>query len=150
MDTDGNVYANSFRSASDELAKSMPVSQQVELGDVVVVDRANRGWLKIAETAADPAVVGVISSEPGVLLGGKKDSAARKDSTKAPVALSGIVKCKVDASYGPIQVGDLLTTSPTTGFAMKAQNAAPGTILGKALDSLDSGTGLIEILIMHQ
>jgi hypothetical protein len=143
-DAEGNFYATSFRSASDELAKSMPVVQQVTLGDVVVVDRVNHGWLKLADMPADPGVVGVISAAPGVLLG------AEKDSAKAPVALSGIVKCKVDANHGAIQVGDLLTTSSTPGYAMRAERAAPGTIIGKALEPLDAGTGLIEILIMHQ
>lgn len=143
-DAEGNLYATSFRSASDEVAKSMPVVQQVSLGDVVVVDRTNRGWLKLADVPADPGVVGVIAAAPGVLLG------AEKDSAKAPVALSGIVKCKVDANQGAIQVGDLLTTSSTQGYAMHSDQAKPGTIIGKALESLDSGTGLIEILIMHQ
>jgi hypothetical protein len=143
-DAEGNFYATSFRSSSDEVAKSMPVIQQAALGDVVVVDRGNRGWLKLADLPSDPGVVGVISSAPGVLLG------AEKGSAKAPVALSGIVKCKVDASYGAINVGDLLTTSSTLGYAMRAQQAVPGTVIGKALESLDAGTGLIEILIMHQ
>lgn len=143
-DAEGNFYATSFRSASDEVAKSMPVVQQVTLGDVVVVDRMNHGWLKLADMPADPGVVGVIAAAPGVLLG------AEKDSAKAPVALSGIVKCKVDANQGAIQVGDLLTTSSTQGYAMRNDRAKPGTIIGKALESLDSGTGLIEILIMHQ
>jgi len=143
-DAEGNLYATSFRSSSAEVAKSMPVIQQATLGDVVVVDRGNRGWLKLADMPGDPGVVGVISSAPGVLLG------AEKDSAKAPVALSGIVKCKVDASYGAINVGDLLTTSSTLGYAMRSQQAIPGTVIGKALESLDAGTGLIEILIMHQ
>jgi hypothetical protein len=86
----------------------------------------------------------VISASPGVLLG------AEKDSAKAPVAISGIVKCKVDANQGAIRIGDLLTTSSTQGYAMRSDQATPGTIIGKALESLDSGTGLIEILIMHQ
>lgn len=143
-DAEGNFYATSFRSASDEVAMSMAVVQQVTLGDLVVVDRTNHGWLKLADIPADPGVVGVISAAPGVLLG------AEKDSSKAPVALSGIVKCKVDANQGAIQVGDLLTTSSTQGYAMRNDQAKPGTIIGKALESLDSGIGLIEILIMHQ
>ncbi len=40
----------------------------------------------------------------------------------ASVALAGTVTCKADASYGAIQVGDLLTTSPTPGHAMRAQS----------------------------
>ena len=66
----------------------------------------------------------------------------------APVAMSGVVRCKTDASYAPIGVGDLLTTSPTPGHAMRASSATPGTILGKALESLDNGIGSIRVLVM--
>ncbi len=66
----------------------------------------------------------------------------------APVAMSGIVRCKVDAGYGAVAVGDLLTTSPTPGHAMRAEAATPGTILGKALQSLDHGTGTLRVLVM--
>ncbi len=67
---------------------------------------------------------------------------------RVPVAFSGIVQCKADASAGPIAVGDLLTTSPTPGHAMRASNPAPGTVVGKALEPLASGTGLIKVLVM--
>jgi hypothetical protein len=55
-----------------------------------------------------------------------------------PIALMGKVLCKVDATQAPINVGDLLTTSPTAGHAMKADNPekAFGTVIGKALSSL--------------
>ena len=56
--------------------------------------------------------------------------------------------CKVDAGYGAIRVGDLLTTSPTRGHAMRTSNPLPGTILGKALEPLDGGTGMIKVLEM--
>lgn len=74
---------------------------------------------------------------------------ATGEEIRAPVAFSGIVPCKADASHGSIQVGDLLTTSPTPGHAMRAGGApATGTILGKALEPLDQGTGLIKVLVM--
>ena len=66
----------------------------------------------------------------------------------APVAFSGIVRCKVDAGYGSVETGDLLTTSPTPGHAMRSDDPTPGTILGKALEPLDVGTGLIRVLVM--
>ena len=69
-------------------------------------------------------------------------------SIKQPVALSGMALCKVDAGYGSIMPGDLLTTSPTAGHAMRADDPPPGTILGKALEPLDTGTGLIKVLVM--
>ena len=57
---------------------------------------------------------------------------------------------KVDATYGAIQAGDLLTTSPTPGYAMKATNPQIGTILGKALEPLEDGQGLIKVFITLQ
>jgi hypothetical protein len=69
-----------------------------------------------------------------------------------PVALMGKVFCKVDAQYSPIEVGDLLTTSPTLGHAMKAGDPlkAFGAVLGKALQSLKEGTGMIPVLVALQ
>ena len=69
-----------------------------------------------------------------------------------PLALVGRVPCKVDATYGPIAVGDLLTTSPTPGHAMRCDDrlACLGAILGKALEPLDTGTGVILVLVTLQ
>jgi hypothetical protein len=66
--------------------------------------------------------------------------------------LAGTAYCKVDATYGGIQVGDLLTTSPTPGYAMKVTDAsrAFGAVLGKALRPLASGTGLVPVLVALQ
>jgi hypothetical protein len=69
-----------------------------------------------------------------------------------------VMVVKVDASYGPIQRGDLLTSSPTPGYAMKAnpvdidevQFYRPGTIIGKAMGSLSEGQGLIEVFVTLQ
>jgi hypothetical protein len=74
------------------------------------------------------------------------------------IAVAGRVPCRVDAGYGAIYPGDVLTTSPTPGHAMKAVkvNAGsvtiyePGTVLGKAMGTLESGTGVIEVLVTLQ
>ena len=47
-----------------------------------------------------------------------------------------------------MRVGDLLTTSPTPGHAMRADDPRPGTIVGKALEPLESGTGMVRVLVM--
>jgi hypothetical protein len=70
------------------------------------------------------------------------------EATHAAVALSGTVACKVDAGYGAVEAGDLLVASPTPGHAMKADDPAAGTILGKAMGELDAGTGTIKVLVM--
>jgi hypothetical protein len=56
------------------------------------------------------------------------------------------VRVKADAKYGAIKRGSLLTTSPTSGHAMLASDPKLGSIVGKALEPLASGTG--EILVM--
>jgi len=71
---------------------------------------------------------------------------------RMPLALVGRVYCKVDAGYSSVGVGDLLTTSPTPGHAMKAkdQTMAFGAVIGKALSRLDCGKGLIPVLVALQ
>ena len=112
------------------------VAESVDAGDVLVVDPTASGSLRRAATAADRRVVGVAAR-------GEETGASR-----VPVVLSGTALCKVDADYGPVAAGDLLTASPTPGHAMRAAEAAPGTIVGKALESLDAGRGMIRIVVM--
>ena len=50
---------------------------------------------------------------------------------------------------GALRAGDLLVTSATPGHAMKAgPNAPTGTVIGKALEPLESGTGMVKMLVM--
>ena len=69
-----------------------------------------------------------------------------------PVALTGRVYCWADASSGPIEPGDLLTTSNTSGHAMKVTNyiKAQGAIIGKAMTGLKQGKGLVLVLVALQ
>jgi hypothetical protein len=68
------------------------------------------------------------------------------------VTLGAYAHCKVDADIAPIEVGDLLTTSPTKGHAQKAidPSKATGAIIGKALGSLKTGKGKIPVMVMLQ
>ena len=124
-------------------------ADQVEPGTVMVLGKD--GKLEQSQKAYDKRVAGVISGagdyKPGIVLDKKQSRSGRK-----PVALLGKVFCKVDAQYGAIEVGDLLTTAPTPGHAMKAEGAikAFGCVLGKALRPLAEGQGLIPILIALQ
>ncbi len=77
---------------------------------------------------------------------------------KVLVATTGRVKVIVDARRHPIRIGDLLVTSAESGRAMKSQPVKaggtllhrPGTIIGKALESLSGGTGEILVLLSLQ
>jgi hypothetical protein len=57
-----------------------------------------------------------------------------------------------DAANGPIQPGDLLTTSSVPGHAMKVGDhaKAQGAILGKAMGSLAQGRGMVLVLVSLQ
>jgi hypothetical protein len=124
----------------------------IEPGTVMVIDPG--GGLCPSEDAYDRRVAGVVAGagdlRPGVVLGRQPGSSVA--SAGVAVALIGRVYCKVDAMYGAIDVGDLLTTSPVCGHAMKAADAARshGSVLGKALRPLANGRGLIPILVALQ
>jgi hypothetical protein len=61
------------------------------------------------------------------------------------IALVGRTPCKV---IGKIKKGDLLTTSNTPGYAIKALDPKLGSIIGKALENKDTGeAGVIEIAV---
>jgi hypothetical protein len=121
----------------------------IEPGTVVVLNQ--HGLVRPGDEAYDKKVAGVVSGagnyRPAIVLD-KQSSQA----TQLPVALIGKVCCKVDAQYSPIEVGDLLTTSPTPGHAMKARDSlkAFGAVIGKALCPLNAGQGMIPILIVLQ
>ena len=68
------------------------------------------------------------------------------------MALSGRVYCLADASNGPIEPGDLLTTSETPGHAMKVtdHDRAHGATIGKAMTGLEEGRGLVLALVALQ
>jgi hypothetical protein len=173
VDEEGNIHAKSFRSVSPDLTGNVPISEPAEAGDILAIDPVNPGMMRLCDSAADPAVVGIVAGEPGVILGGSSMNEIEKleidqeekiqvdeseetseelivefQQTHAPIALSGIVQCKVDAGYGAIQAGNLLTTSQTKGHAMRSNDHAAGTIIGKALEPMDAGTGLIKVLVM--
>jgi hypothetical protein len=121
----------------------------VEPGTVMALDE--NGALRPSDKSYDRKVAGVVSGagdlRPGLILDRQKSSEGR-----LPLALVGKVYCKVDAAYGPIEVGDLLTTSATPGRAMKASDPsrAFGAVIGKALRPFESGCGLIPILVALQ
>src|SRR5262249_31038461 len=124
-------------------------AEQVEPGTVMVIDETCA--LQQSQKPYDKRVAGVISGaggyKPGIVL-----DKQQSQQTRQPIALLGKVYCKVDAQYGAIAVGDLLTTSPTPGHGMKAADPlqAFGSAIGKALRPLQAGQGMIPILIALQ
>ncbi|WP_263418059.1 hypothetical protein [Terriglobus albidus] len=139
--TCGGDYAESVDVTGDRKA--------YEPGDVLVIDPSSPDkFLRTAEPYS-PLVAGIYSTQPG-LTGRRKG--APKTGEEVPMALVGIVPTKVSAENGPIKPGTLLVTSSTAGYAMRGtdREKLTGAIIGKAMGTLDSGKGVIEILVSLQ
>jgi hypothetical protein len=135
-----------------DYAEAFAVSgeQSVKPGMVVVIDPQQPGGLMLSTSAYDTRVAGVVAGANGLKSGVSLGSDILGGQ---PVALAGRVYCYVDASFGAVQPGDLLTTSPNPGYAMKAGDLqkAQGAILGKAMGVLAAGQrGLLLILVTLQ
>lgn len=142
----GNISAK-----YQDVAEWVPARQNLTPGTVVVLDVEHSNQVTASTQAYDTKVAGVISAQPGVILG-------ESEENKEMVATTGRVKVKVDATRSPIKVGDLLVTSEKEGVAMKSLPLdlggtpihRPGTLIGKALEPLEKGTGEILVLLSLQ
>ncbi len=125
--------------------------QPIVPGDVVVIDDTNPGQLKLTDRPYDGRVAGVVSGGNGIHPGIQMQQQGLLDGGKN-VALTGRVYVQADTENGPIHPGDLLTTSSTPGRAMKVTDhgRAQGAILGKAMSSLDDGSGMVLVLVTLQ
>lgn len=124
-------------------------STKIDAGSVLIIDAENPGKLALSTKPYDSKVAGIVAGAKGqgsgVRLGG--------DEFDYDVALAGRVYCNVDATEAAVQPGDLLTTSATPGYAMKAADymRAQGAILGKAMEKLEKGEkGQILVLVTLQ
>ena len=241
LDQDGDfgIAGSLFENNAFDLAEAFwKGDAAIEAGDVVSVSSLAANAVELADSEADPAVIGVASTDPGIIMGGGAfslehlaevwgdevagifeseradletealagrpdlvelasalesfdgfvarlhgDGALGKAASKPEdlerlrseygkqldrlgqelesaalevffqtrfvrLALAGRVPVKVDADYGAIRAGDLLVASPTPGHAMRADDPAPGTVIGKALEPLGGGTGRVTMLVM--
>ncbi|HEX8845801.1 MAG TPA: hypothetical protein VF791_14205 [Pyrinomonadaceae bacterium] len=143
---DGNITAK-----YQDVAEWVPAARALPAGTVVTLNPDQSNQVMASGQAYDTRVAGVVSERPGLALG-----EAGKD--KALVATTGRVKVKVDATRSPIRIGDLLVTSDREGVAMKSEPVdvggvklhRPGTLIGKALEPLEKGTGEILVLLSLQ
>jgi hypothetical protein len=119
---------------------------------VVSIDPDNPAKLIVSNKAYDRTVAGVISGAGGVKPGMLMSQTGSSADGQHPVALTGRVYCQVDASFGAIRPGDLITTSQTPGHGMKVtdHSHANGAILGKAMTGLKEGRGLVLVLVSLQ
>lgn len=104
-------------------------------------------------TASDAAaVIGIVDQHfiPEAQDSMYEDAAIAPGEYLTLVTLGAYKAIQVDAAYGAIQPGDLLVASPHAGYAMRADSLSSGTIVGKALGELQSGTGTIAVMVTLQ
>lgn len=155
-DGDGRIITDELQiTGGSDLSEQFDIQgteDAVRAGMLVSIDPKRPGKLMVTKNAYDNKVAGVISGAGGVKPGmmmGQDGSEANGDY---PVALTGRVYCWADASTGSIEPGDMLTTSSTPGHAMKAtdRERSYGTVIGKAMTSLEKGKGLVLVLVSLQ
>jgi hypothetical protein len=151
---DGTTQSTAYTGVTcgGDYAESVDVTgnrKRYEPGDVMVVDTSAPGKFLKASQPYSTLVAGIYSTRPGTT--GRRQLTP-KSPDEVPMAMMGIVPTKVTTENGPIRVGDLLVASSTPGHAMKGtdRNLLTGAVIGKALASLDSGSGVIEVLVTLQ
>lgn len=147
----GTVSGGNIQAKYQDVAEWVPAIGEVGVATVVVVAADAANTVTASTEPYDTRVAGVVSAEPGLILGEPGES-------KIMVATTGRVKVKVDATAAPVKAGDLLVTSTKSGMAMRSEPVEigsvklhrPGTVIGKALEPLASGTGEILVLLSLQ
>jgi hypothetical protein len=152
LDVNGNInVTGNINAKYQDVAEWVQSRQKLTAGTVVVLDPEKSNQVIASTESYDTRVAGVISEQPGVLLGEGGEG-------KVKVATTGRVRVRVNASKGSVRIGDLLVTSDKEGMAMKSDPVnvggirmhRPGTIIGKALEPLREGTGEIMVLLSLQ
>jgi hypothetical protein len=135
-----------------DAAEDFALADEVEAPPGSVMVLGMDGALRPCSTAYDQRVVGVVAGagarRPGIVL----DRQSATAEVRVPISMMGKAACRVDARFGAVAVGDLLTSSPSEGCAMRVRDSlhAPGSVIGKALTPLENGKGLVEMLICLQ
>jgi hypothetical protein len=145
VDFTGKTFANGgFQTGGADFAELLPARDALEAGDVLAIGADGR--LIRSVEAYQASVAGVYSTSPAVVGGGGEGASTEG---KVPLAIVGVVPVKACGENGAIRPGDMLVASSTAGHAMRAGANPPiGTVLGKALASMDAPTGTVTLLLM--
>ena len=171
---DGTFYGSTFQFGSADVAEWVDVSEPVEPGDVLELDPDNPGAYRKAQGGCSSLIAGVVSTAPGIALGSgspvtdhsspitgfpspvtdhssptSDHSSLITHNGQALLALIGIVPVKACNEGGSIEPGDLLVSSSTPGYVKRWESSSSCTsFIGKALEPLAEGEGLILVLLM--
>lgn len=153
---DGTVQSTAYTGVTcgGDYAESVDVAgvrTSYEPGDVLVIGPDSGSDVVKSSDPYSTLVTGVYSTRPGVV-GRRQTTDLKASKTEVPMAMIGIVPTKVSDENGSIKRGDLLVTSSMPGYAMKGTDRGRmlGAVIGKALGTLESGTGLIEVVVTLQ
>jgi len=132
--TSGQVRADSFPTSGGDLAENYPAFENMTKGDIVVL-RADRAGVGLGRQPYTDSIVGVVSTNPGVILS-SNNADNSKEYYSADIGLLGKVPTKVMLTIDSIKSGNYITTSPLAGIGMKSKQA--GQTVGKALEDTTS------------
>lgn len=155
VDGTGRVFADGgFQPNGADFAESMGIAGdrgQYSAGDLLAIDPDSIKKLAVAHEPYSTLVAGIYSTKPG-MLGSTRKVNEPEAANEIPLAVVGIVPCKVTAQNGPIAAGDLLVASSIPGRAMKGTDRTRmlGAVVGKALEPLPTGVGVIQVLVTLQ
>jgi hypothetical protein len=130
------VFAKATSALYADLAENYLADAEYAPG--TVVSFGGEQEITLAQQDHDPAVAGVVSTKPAYQM----NSGLTGDHV-VTVALLGRVPCQVQ---GPVHKGSLMVATGN-GRARAELNPAPGTIIGKAVQSFDGEFGTIEIVV---
>jgi hypothetical protein len=156
VDNTGRGFFNGGTQTSGaDFAESVAVLEnksEYEAGEVIAIDTTGvRRFTKVSKPYST-LVAGIYSTKPGILATPHQVDDPRPEKEEIPLAMVGIVPCKVTGENGDINAGDLLVSSSTAGFAMKGTDRVrmTGAVIGKALEAMHRKSGVIEVLVSLQ
>ncbi|MGA2911656.1 MAG: site-specific integrase [Candidatus Levyibacteriota bacterium] len=123
-----------------EIIKTQDLS--VNAGDIVSQDSSSPTSAQKSQTAYSQNVLGIISTNPGVILNTGDNFETPLSQNQVKLALTGRVPLKVTSKNGVISLGDPITSSPVSGFGMKATQA--GQIVARAMETFDPSTAFCQ------
>jgi hypothetical protein len=153
VDTSGNEYLKgTVHTGGADFAESIQPAKgatPLEPGDVLVIADTGDRQVQLSNEPYSTRVIGVYATKPGLLA---SRQGLENSGSEVPVAMVGIVPAKASTENGPIRRGDLLVSASIAGHVMRATDRErfTGAIVGKAMQELQSGRGVIEIAVTLQ
>jgi hypothetical protein len=131
------VGASKLQATYADLAEYYEGDQEYEPGTVLVFG----GDKEVTTTTVinDTRSAGVVTTNPAYVMN------SEQTGVRVCIALAGRVPVKV---VGRVKKGDMLTTSATPGYAVRASTPTLGAVIGKALEDKDYGeAGVIQVAV---